>query len=260
MTPANAQEGEPRAWSFSLAVGTGKMGTLLREQSGTRFNVLPRFSYYGERFYIENLDLGYNLIETKHWSWDLTTQQSFDALLVKETGLKDAMLSGVFNSDINIGLPWDYDPSRFFTPSVRHLSYLGGTTLYWRNGPYQVSTAYHKDISNVHQGSVWQTKARYVYQQDDISVAVTGEMRYLDNKYSDYYFGVNRNETRSIFELLPGANWLPALKIEASLRLTESTRLVASAKREWLPSAYEQSLLLGDRQYTQYFAGVAFSW
>ncbi|WP_341501907.1 MipA/OmpV family protein [Gallaecimonas sp. GXIMD4217] len=260
MVPAGARADEslePSPWRFSLALGFGQYGTVLHDSKAQDLHVLPHWSYYGERFYLEDLDLGFNLVESKRWSLDLTTRQSFDALLLRKD-LDDAFLAGIADSPLPIPRRFDLGP--LVRPGHRSLSYLGGLTLFWRHENWQLSSAWHTDISNVHHGSEWETKARYLFRAGPVDLAVTGQVRRLDGDYSNYYFGVHEDDINRLFTFKPGSQWLPSFKLEASYPLNDSDRLFFSWKREFLADDYEKSLFFKKLHHDVWFMGVSRTW
>lgn len=252
-------EAIPNAGRITLALGVGEYDTLLNGQSSLPLYVLPHWSYYGERFYIDNLDLGINLVESEHWSWDLTSLQSTDALLFRQGSLKASFLKGL-STDLLIAIPWGSEAEKLFQPTKRHFSYLAGSTLFWRSEAWQLSSGYHQDASGVHDGGQWRSEARYLYQQGAFSLALSGAARWLSREYSNYYFGISLQDTSNTYQFQPGAQWLPSFKLETSWRLAQDTRLVLSWRREWLPSAYSGSFHIGQDHHDIWFTGVTWTW
>ena len=255
-----SQVDDAPVWHFSLAVGYGEYGAIRHGEEDHAFYLLPRWSYYNGRFYVENLDVGWNLLESSNWSWDLTGKQSFDALLFRQHSLRDSLFRGVAENNPPLGIPWDSDPATVLHPSTRHFSYLAGTTLFWRNEHWQASSAWHHDISSVHNGIEVNHDLRYRYTLDDVNFAVTGAIRWLDARYSNYYFGFNEADSSNVYLYQPGAQWLPSLKLETSWSLSEHCRLLFSVKREWLSTDIHQSVYFSSRRHDIWFSGILVTW
>src|SRR5690606_33260551 len=117
---------------FSLAVGHGQYGSLLFDGQASPLSVLPRWSLYYKRFYLENLDLGFNLVETEHFSLDLSGKQSFDALSVRHKDAEDGLLKSIALHDAKLPIPWHSDIKDIVNFRRRHLSYLAGIAVYAR--------------------------------------------------------------------------------------------------------------------------------
>lgn len=246
---------------FILGVGYGEYSSVLHAQSDRSFNLFPRWQIYYDRFYMENFDLGFNLLETQQWSLDLTTKQSFDALLTRGGGLRDSLLTGLVSTNIPIPLPMSSELIDIIKPAPRHFSYLGGATAYYRNGGWQVSSALHQDISNVHHGSEWQNSLSYRWQQPGYGLELTASVRRLDQDYSRYYLGVLPGDfQQGAYQYSPGIQWLPSVKVAVRLKLTGRMDFVANWRREFLPSACLNSLYFATLNQDLWFSGVTLRW
>lgn len=261
-TPSIATADTPSdtAGNMSVGIGLGRYTSPLFGGNDLPIYLLPRWSYYHDRFYIEDLDLGFNLIETPSFSWDITTKQSFDALMFHQGKLKDSLLAGFASSGVLISLPWGSELEDMFHPVQRHLSYLGGSTMFFRTGNWQFKTAYHTDISNVHHGSEWNNELRYLTQVSKLEIATTVGARWLDSDYSNYYFGLGKADTRKIALNYPGAQWLPSLKLELSWSVAVDLRVIGSWRREWLADEFKQSYLFDTNTQDIWFIGVMKTW
>lgn len=246
---------------FSIALGYGQYGAVTYGNSATPLVVLPRWSYYQDRFYVEDLNLGYNIWQHGNWAFDLTTKQSFDALLLRQHSLTDSFIRGLLISEVPIPLPMGAELPAYLHPTKRHLSYLAGATLIYQQNDLHFSSGFHQDISGVHQGFEWQNKASYVVNIANWAIATGAEIRYLSSNYSNYHFGVGPNDTTAnIYEYSPNSAWLPMFKLEASYQLGDDIRLITNLRREWLPSKYQPSMYFESRQHDIWFSGVLFTW
>ncbi len=255
--PAFAEQG----FEASIALGYGQFGAITHNNEATPLIVLPRWSYYGERFYVENLDVGFNLWQHQGWSIDLTTKQSFDALLMRQHSLTDSLIQGLLSSNVPLPLPMGAELPDYLHPSKRHLSYLAGATVFYQQDHFQMSSAYHQDISEVHQGFEWQSNLSYVWHFSKLAVATSAEFRLLSADYANYHFGVGRKDTTGqLYEYLPDSAWLTSIKVEANYPLTTNVSFVANFRREWLPSQFEPSMYFKQRQHDIWFSGVMWTW
>lgn len=247
-------------WQFSLAVGYGQYDSMLFDEGSYDLLVLPRWSFYYGRFYIENLDIGFNLVESRYFSLDISGKQSFDALSVSHNDSKNALIRSIAVNDIKIGLPWNSTITDIISMQQRHLSYLGGLTLYARVNNIELRSELHTDISGVHQGKEWNNLLRLQQQFGNIEVVSTIGARWLDTRYADYYFGLDYAETRNKLSNNVSAMWLPSLRLDTSYKLSNTTRLIASIKREWYPSDIKDSLFIGQRHHDIWFIGLMYTW
>ena len=256
----DAQAPELMQWQFSVTVGHGQYGSLLFDGSPANLYVVPRWSLYYKRFYLENLDLGFNLVETEHFSLDLTGKQSFDALSVRHSNAEDGLLKSIAVNNVKIPVLWDETIDDVVNFQRRHLSYLAGISLYARADNLELRSEWHTDISGVHHGQEWNTLLRYQYQTPSFNLAPSLGVRRLDRRYANYYFGLGNHDTSDLFSAQPGQMWLPSAKLEASVKVSTDLRFTASLKREFYPAKVMDSLFIGSRHHDIWFIGLTSQW
>lgn len=67
-------------WQFNLGVGLGVRLNPLVAGDDTPLLVLPEVSYYGRRFFLRNLDMGFTLVETARHQLNLLATPSYDQM------------------------------------------------------------------------------------------------------------------------------------------------------------------------------------
>lgn len=259
--PAKAMSSLPESHSqFSVAAGLGHYDSLTLTGSDQQFYLMPRWSWYQGDFYVENLDMGFNLFESAEFSLDISTKQSLDALMFKGASSENAFIKGIADANYQLGLPWNDSIENQLEITERSLSYLGGISLYYRSEALQLSSGWHQDISKVHHGFEWSTEGRYLLEQGRFSAAFSIGARLLSAKYSNYYFGIPLEQTMHSFEFAPGQSWLSSARLELAYQLQPRQRLLLSIKREWLPDKLLRSYMLNSSTHDIWFVGYSWSW
>lgn len=67
-------------WQFTLGVGAGIRLNPLTDADDTPLFILPEVSYYGRRFFMRNLDVGFTLLETDRHQLNLLATPSYDQM------------------------------------------------------------------------------------------------------------------------------------------------------------------------------------
>lgn len=67
-------------WQISVALGIGVRRNPLFDADDTPLLVLPEVSYYGERFFLRNLDMGFTLLETPRHQLNVLMTPSYDQM------------------------------------------------------------------------------------------------------------------------------------------------------------------------------------
>jgi hypothetical protein len=65
-------------WNFSVALGAGVRTNPLVNGENIPLAVIPHVSYYGKRFFLDDLDLGFSLAETNTNALNLAASPSYD--------------------------------------------------------------------------------------------------------------------------------------------------------------------------------------
>src|SRR5690606_40130614 len=99
--PAQAQDDEDeRSWHLGLALGYGERDNPLIDGDHIDINTVIDFSWYGERFFFDNGDLGFTLRQESRWSVSLigtfNNERQFYSYLTGKTFGLDSILDNRF--------------------------------------------------------------------------------------------------------------------------------------------------------------------
>ena len=287
-TPARAVDAEPDcAASSDTCVAIGKWNAGVGLGAGVRTNplttgqkiplvVLPHISYYGKRFFLDNLDLGYTLVEDHHSSLNLVATPSYDRVFFYRSDLQNFLLNGVPTSG-NF-TPQDYQISGpTFDPSGSHatcpcvgISPVAGQ----HTNATVVLPAKHPAFAYL-AGPEWSFHAGRIDGQVDVLREVTGHFNGYEVRAAvgsslptshgtvglnagltwksaatvDYYYGVS-----GLYA--PGAALNPFAKISYRLRLNHHWSLQAFVDGELLGSAIRRSPMIKQHSVESVFAGT----
>lgn len=109
-------------WNFSVVLGAGVRTNPLVDGKDIPLVVVPQISYYGKRFFLDNLDLGFTLLEKGESTLSFVGSPGYDRVYFYRDDLQNIFLNG---------LPTDSasgsDISRTaFPPRSRGVTYLAG--------------------------------------------------------------------------------------------------------------------------------------
>src|SRR6186713_2453572 len=83
-------------WDISLALGGGVRTNPVRSNSDIPLVAIPRISYYGKRFFLENLELGVTLHESDSNTFNLVAAPGYDRVFFVRNDLQNIFVdSGV---------------------------------------------------------------------------------------------------------------------------------------------------------------------
>ena len=184
-------------WSFGVSFGIGGRTNPLVDGSDIPFLILPSFSYYGENFFINNLDIGYTFHENSHSSFNLITTPSYDRVFFERWALNNIVYEQFSSDSI---LPPDL-PGEDVTTGAgissailkdKKISWLAGFEYIYQNENSQFQISLLSDISDVHGG----TEVRAAWAQAlSTQWSTTLGFTWKDSDLTDYYYGVNQQNT-----------------------------------------------------------------
>jgi len=82
------------SWSFALSLGAGVRTNPVVHQSDIPLIVVPQFSYYGKRFFIDNLDAGVTLLDGGAATLSLVATPGYDRVFFYRSDLQNIFVGG----------------------------------------------------------------------------------------------------------------------------------------------------------------------
>ncbi|MBY6211626.1 MipA/OmpV family protein [Microbulbifer agarilyticus] len=147
-TQVAAEESRAPVWKLSLAVGEGVIENPLKGRDNGTTSLLPSFSYYGERFFVSNLTVGYSLLEQKNLYVDLVVRPNEDGIFF-QLDRDDYTMASLSNILGSTGGAFGWTPENI----SRDISAVAGPSATFVTAPVDISFAYFQDITKVHYGS-----------------------------------------------------------------------------------------------------------
>ena len=203
-------------WHFGLALGIGARTNPLIDSEDIPLLVLPSFSYYGENFFIDNLDVGYTLFDSANHMINLVATPSYDRVFFERWDISNIFvdISGAASPSVggenNIGD--NFTQINANELNKRKFSLLGGAEWSSQLSLGQIQLGIFHDISNVHSGA----EARFAYSTltSDAGWNGTFGLTWKDAEMTDYYYGVDQNEVidnRALYQA--GSSLNPFIRI-----------------------------------------------
>jgi outer membrane protein len=87
-------------WNFSLSLGAGVRTDPVVHEGDIPLVVIPQFSYYGEHFFIDDLDAGVTLLDSDSTTLSLVASPGYDRVFFYRSDPQNIFISGLstFNS------------------------------------------------------------------------------------------------------------------------------------------------------------------
>jgi outer membrane protein len=82
-------------WDFSIALGAGVRTDPVLHEGTIPLVVIPHISYYGERFFLDDLDAGVTLLDTDRTTLSLVASPGYDRVFFYRSDLQNIFVSGL---------------------------------------------------------------------------------------------------------------------------------------------------------------------
>ena len=82
-------------WNFSIALGAGVRTDPVVHEGTIPLVVIPQFSYYGEHFFIDDLDAGVTLVDNDRTTLSLIASPGYDRVFFYRSDLQNLFVSGL---------------------------------------------------------------------------------------------------------------------------------------------------------------------
>jgi len=90
-------------WNFSLAVGAGVRTDPVVHEGTIPLVVIPQFSYYGEHFFIDDLDAGVTFLDSDRTTLSLIASPGYDRVFFYRSDPQNIFVTGLGNFNSSTG-------------------------------------------------------------------------------------------------------------------------------------------------------------
>ena len=92
-------------WNFSLALGAGVRTDPVVHEGTIPLIVIPQFSYYGEHFFIDDLDAGVTFLDSDRTTLSLIASPGYDRVFFYRSDPQNIFVTGLGNFNSSTGSP-----------------------------------------------------------------------------------------------------------------------------------------------------------
>jgi MipA family protein len=237
-------------WNFSLSLGAGVRTNPLALGKDIPLLVVPQLSYYGKRFFLDNLDLGVTIVEGGSNTLSLVASPGYDRVFFIRGDLQNLFVSGFGN---------DAAASPFRTPDTGielklrspQFTFLAGPEWTFMAGPVSGQLDILHGVTGRHHGNELRAAVAIPLLQSRQSVTASVGLTWKSARLVDYYYGVDL-----IYR--PGPALTPFLKLRYTRPLKKKWQLTAFVHYERLGHGIADSPLVDQRDVVTVFAGATY--
>jgi outer membrane protein len=248
-------------WNFSVALGAGVRTNPLVRGQDIPLIVIPQFSYYGSRFFIDNLDPGVTLFEGSANTLSLVASPGYDRVFFYRRDLQNIFVGAVSSSPGSarptiitstghnaVPLPAGFQEVPVRTPKI---TYLAGPEWTFKLAGMSGQLDYLHEITGHNHGDEIRAALGIPLGQLAGSWNANVGVTWKSARIVNYYYGYP-----GLYE--PGWALNPFAKIGYSRPLSGKWKLDAFVHLERLGDAIADSPVVGQRYVTTVFVGATY--
>jgi outer membrane protein len=234
-------------WEISVSLGFGQRSNPIEGKSDVPLVVIPRISYYGKRFFLENLELGFTLHEGQANTFNLVATPGYDRAFFVRSDLQNIFIPGDFAIPTNA--PTIPAEGQAFVTSPRHTTYLIGPEWTFGYGPLSGQVTALREVTGEHEGHEVRAAIAAPLLRSKGSLVASAGVTWKSSELVRYYYGIDQ-----VYE--PGSALNPFVKLRYARPLSDRWTINAFAHYEHLAGAIANSPVVSEDHVTTVFAGV----
>lgn len=270
-------------WEFGLGLGLGARSNPLVDGDAIPLVVVPQISYYGKTFFINNLDVGFTLLDKPKHMVNVIATPGFDQVFFNRTDLQNFFLPIDGGSIGNVGvvipsvepggdaavdapeldsngeppIADDSDmgavdgepPSEVELPDrTRRVTYLSGVEWLYQGKALTLQLSYLQEITNRHQGGESRFAIAWPLGSPNNAWNISAGGTWKSEELVTYHYG-----EPGLLELDSAIN--PFVKVSYSRPIGEKWSFRALAHYELLDTAIVESPIVDEDEVVTFFAG-----
>jgi len=251
-------------WDIGMSVGVGARSNPVLGGRTIPLVILPKISYYGKRFFLDNLELGYTLHESQSTTLSAVAAPGYDRAFFSRNDPQNFLLAGSIGgaglsgntygalNHVPPSLPAQPSPAELILRHARRVTYLAG--LEWTFDYQRITgqlTAL-REITGRHDGAEARMglATRLIDSKSKLTAAAGATWK--SSAIVTYYYGA-----QGVYE--PGAAFNPFAKLSFARPLTKHWSITAFAHYEWLDRAIAKSPIVIDDHVATAFIGASYA-
>jgi outer membrane protein len=239
-------------WSFSVGLGAGLRTNPLVGGKDIPLVVVPHVSYYGERFFLDDLDLGFTLVESATNSLSLIASPGYDRVYFYRADLQNFFITGYSSTG---AAAISDDPTGAIakiTPRPRRITYLAGPEWTFKAAGISGQLDLLHDVTGQDHGTEIRAALGIPLIESRGTLSANVGTTWKSAGIVNYYYGEPGLYTgRSALD--------PFAKLGYTLPLSGRWRFNAFAEYERLGSAIADSPIVAEHSVATVFVGAIYT-
>ena len=244
-------------WNFSVGLGAGVRTNPLVGGKDIPLVVIPQFSYYGKRFFIDDFDLGVTLLDAASNTLSLIASPGYDRVFFYRNDLQNIFVGGfpvdTYGGGANIIRVSGNAPDAVqIPPRPRRITYLAGPEWTFKYFGVTGQLDVLHDVTGQDDGTEVRAALGVPLLQAKGSLSANIGVTWKSSAIVNYYYGAP-----NIYQA--GSALDPFFKLGYTLPLAGKWRFNAFAEYERLGSAIADSPIVAEHYVVTAFVGAVYT-
>jgi outer membrane protein len=187
---------EKSNWNVSFALGAGVRTNPVMDNDDIPLIVIPQISYDGERFFIQNLDIGYNIFEDNEHQLNLLLTPSYDQIFFNNSGVNNFVDTVEFANSTKSVPTVDLVNHAIDKDQLhrRRMAALGGLEYSQTLGGLEMQLQLLHEITNYYRGNEIRIALSKGISLGKNDVKLTLGANWQDSATLNYFYGLTETE------------------------------------------------------------------
>jgi MipA family protein len=239
-------------WNFNISLGAGLRTDPVIHEATIPLVVIPQFSYYGKRVFVEDLDLGFTLTQSDASTLSLIATPGYDRVFFYRSDLQNIFVSGILSGDNGHTTTTGGSHVESVPGGPRHWTYLAGPEWTFETHGIKGQLDLLHEITAQNHGNEVRAALGIPVIESVGSLSANIGLTWKSSAIVSYYYGV------------PGGyegRWAldPFVKFGYSRPLSSKWRLTAFVDYEHLGNAIADSPIVNAHYVLTVFAGATYA-
>jgi outer membrane protein len=239
-------------WNFSVALGAGVRTNPLVNGKDIPLVVIPQFSYYGKRFFIDNLDFGFTLVERGANTFNLIATPGYDRVYFYRSDLQNFFVGFPNSSDSPAAVAPGTPGATKIPPPAPRITYLAGPEWTFKYGPVTGQLDFLRDATGQNSGDEIRGALGIPLLKTKGTVSANIGFTWKSAATVNYYYRVPILYSGS-------AAFDPFIKLGYTLPLSSKWRFNAFAEYERLGNGIADSPIVAEHSVATVFVGAIYT-
>lgn len=239
-------------WSFNVSLGAGVRTNPVVHEAAIPLVVIPQFSYYGKRIFIDDLDLGFTLTESDASTLSLIATPGYDRVFFDRGDLQNIFVSGIPVAYESTSHGQGVPGGQSVPGGPRHWTYLAGPEWTFEAHGITGQLDLLHEITAQNHGNEVRAALGIPLIESTGSLSANVGLTWKSSRIVGYYYGVP-----GVYE----GGWAlnPFVKLGYSRPLSSKWRLSAFVHYEHLGNAIADSPIVNAHGVLTVFAGATYA-